>query len=188
MDSSLTSAFLYLMQLPTINRICLSFMQNFPLSSLTSSVNLHRLDVHHLGCYPEIVVQSMPKIREFHTSESTYLMLHAKRQDGQPVFNFIDLRRLSISYTRSGDEENIQYILQNAKLLEELHLSVKRHWSLVGLHDILSSSARTLKVLGLRVFLYSDHLALLYHLEGFAGNWKQWRETICWNLCPLKSI
>jgi hypothetical protein len=45
LDSSLTSAFLHLMHLPTINHINLSFINNFPLSSLTSSINLHRLDI-----------------------------------------------------------------------------------------------------------------------------------------------
>ena len=46
LDSSLTSAFLYLMHLPTINHIDLSSIYNFPLSSLTLSVNLLRLDIY----------------------------------------------------------------------------------------------------------------------------------------------
>jgi hypothetical protein len=85
----------------------------------------------------------MPKIREFHTSESSLLttkLLHAKRQDGRPAFNFMDLRRLSMSFTQFEDERNIRYLLQNAKLLEKLHLSVDHGQSLVGLHDILSPS------------------------------------------------
>ena len=45
LDYSLTSAFLYLMHLPTINHIDLSFIQGFPLSSFNPSVNLHRLDM-----------------------------------------------------------------------------------------------------------------------------------------------
>jgi hypothetical protein len=133
LDSSLTSAFLHLMHLPTTNHIDLSLIQNFPLSSLTPSVNLHRLDISYMMRYdlleeddsPEIVVQIMPKIRELHTSGSALLttkLLHAKRQDGRPAFNFMDLRRLSICF---DDERNIRYLLQNAKLLEELHLSVK---------------------------------------------------------------
>ena len=82
LDSSLTSALLYLMHLPTINHIDLSFIQNFPLSSLTLSVNLLRLDIFYLCRLnphdedpSEIIIQSemMPKIREFHTSESACL-------------------------------------------------------------------------------------------------------------------
>ena len=55
LDSSLTLAFLHLMSLPTLNHIDLSYIPNFPLSSLTSSVNLLRLDMSYLACfdYPE---------------------------------------------------------------------------------------------------------------------------------------
>jgi hypothetical protein len=125
------------MHLPTINHIDLSSIVNFPLSSLTPSVNLHRLDMFWLKCFdgPEvdgssdIVVQSemMPKIREFHTSHSTLLttkLIHAKLQDGRPAFNFIDLRRLSIDFIQPEDERIIRYLLQNAKLLDTLHFSV----------------------------------------------------------------
>ena len=48
LNSSLISAFLHLMHLPTINHIDLSYIHNFPLSSLVPSVNLLRLDIHHL--------------------------------------------------------------------------------------------------------------------------------------------
>jgi hypothetical protein len=163
LDSSLTSAFLHLMHLPTMNHIGLSFIKNFPLSILSSSVNLHRLDILILkrsnpleeDGSPEIVVQ-LPQIREFHTSESSQLMtklLHAKRQDGQPAFNLMNLRRLSMSFTRSEDEQNIRYLLRNAKLLDDLHLSVGHYRNLVGLRDILSPIACTLKVLDLTVSL-----------------------------------
>ena len=49
LDSSLTSAFLQLMHLPTINHIDLSYISNFPLSSLALSVNLRRLDIFDLN-------------------------------------------------------------------------------------------------------------------------------------------
>ena len=49
LDSSLTSAFLQLMHLPTINHIDLSYLSNFPLSSLALSVNLRRLDIFDLN-------------------------------------------------------------------------------------------------------------------------------------------
>ena len=65
----------------------------------------------------------MPKIREFQTSASPLLttkLLHAKKQDGRPAFNFTDLRRLSTSLE---DERNLRYLLQNAPVLEKLHLS-----------------------------------------------------------------
>ena len=171
LESSLTSAFLHLMHLPTINHIDLSLIQNFPLSSLALSVNLHRLDIYHLSLsnpLDEDIVQSemIPKIREFHTSGSILLttvtkLLYAKRQDGRLAFNFMDLRRLSMSLTTFEDEQNFRYLLQNAELLEKLHLSVGRGRSLVGLHDtILSSSARTLKVLDLTAYLYDDSIPL----------------------------
>ena len=186
LDSSLTSAFLYLMNLPTIEHIDLSYIQNFPLSSFTPSVNLHRFDISYLRCFdrpeeddsPEIVVESemMPQIREFHTSGSPLLttrLLHAKKQDGRPAFSLMDLRRLS---TCLEDERNIRYVLQNAKLLEKLHLSVAsgRGQSLVKLHDILSSSSRTLKVLDLTVSIYDSVplplSGLCEGLEAMAGN------------------
>jgi hypothetical protein len=178
LDSSLTSALLHLMHLPTINHIDLSLIKNFPISSLTLSVNLHRLDILCLRLEEDgpIVVQSemMPKIREFRTSESSLLttnLLLAKRQDGQPAFNFLDLRRLSISFNHS-EELNIRYLLQNAKSLEQLHLSTGHGWNLVGLHDILSPVASALKFLDLRVFLYDDLplAGLCDELEAMAGH------------------
>jgi hypothetical protein len=142
------------MHLPTINHIDLSFIQDFPSSSFTPSVNLHRfqVDILYLRCFdrseedgfPEIVVQSdvtrMSQIREFHTTGSDLVtirtkLLRAKKQDGQPTFNFTDLRRLSICLE---DDWNIRYLLQSAKLLEKLYLSVGPGRNLVGLHDILS--------------------------------------------------
>ena len=184
LDSSLTSAFLHLMHLPTVNHINLSFIQSFPLSSLTPCVNLHRLDISCLRNFDrpdedspsEIVVQSemMPKIREFHISGSALLtreLLLAKRQDGQLAFNFTDLRRLSI-YSTWFDEQSTQYLLQNVKLLEKLHFSVGPKRSLVGLHNILSPCARTLKVLDLTVSLYSVPpllVGLCEGLEAMAG-------------------
>ena len=136
-DSSLTSAFLHLMHLPTINHIDLSFIENFPLSNFTPSVNLHRLDISYLTCLrsfeaegsPGIIMETMPKIREFHTLKSlglTTKLLHARTQDGRPSFNFMDLRRVSMSFKLSmfEEEQTIRYLLQNAKLLEHFHLSV----------------------------------------------------------------
>ena len=156
-DPSLTSAFLHLMCLPTIHHIDLTNIHNFPLSSLTRSVNLHRLGVFALSFdQPEIVVESeMPKIRELRTLDSDWAdfkllhLLHAKMQDGRPAFNFMDLRRLWIFLIESDDAQSIRYMLQNAKLLEKLHLKVGRR--LVGFHDILSPIARTLKVLSFSV-------------------------------------
>ena len=177
LDSSLVSTFLRLMHLPTVNHIDLSYIKNFPLSSLTPSVNLHRLDIYSMwleevGGSPEIELEMMPKIREFHTSESslfTTKLLHAKRQDGQPAFNFADLRQLSTSLE---DEQNIRYLLQNAKSLEKLHLSVGRFRDLVGLHDIILPSARTLKVFDLTLSIYSvpSPAGLCEELEAMAGH------------------
>ena len=181
MDSSLTSAFLYLIHLPTINHIDLSYIQNFPLSSFTPSANLHRLDISHLYLKPfdgleeevssEIVILSemIPKIREFHTLQSplvTTRLLHAKNQDGQPAFDFTDLRRLSICF---GDEQNIRYLLQNAKLLEKLHLSVGSGQSALRLYDILSSSTGTFKTLDFSVSIYNSSLPLGRLCEGLDG-------------------
>ena len=172
LDSSLTSALLHLMHLPTVNHIDLSSITNFPLSAFNPSVNLHRLDIFRVNPSDQIkedgepeddgsllFVQSgmMPKLREFHISGS-YLMttnlLLAKGQDGQPAFNFMDLIGLSIPFTRfERGEWNVRYALQNAKLIEKLHISVFRDGRLVDLHDVLFLCARTLKVLDLTVFL-----------------------------------
>ena len=184
MDSSLTSAFLYLMQLPTINHIDLLFIQDFPLSSFTPSANLDRLDISFLRRFdrfeeensPEIIIlsETMPKIREFHTSASPLLtteLLHAKKQDGQPAFSFTDLRQLS---TCLEDERNLRYLVQNAKLLEKLHLLVGPNQNLFRLYDILSSSLRTLKVLDISVPIYGSDLlplaGLCEGLEEMAGH------------------
>jgi hypothetical protein len=108
------------MHLPTINHIDLSYISNFPLSSLTSSVNLRRLDISdsdvgHYGPHGEDkILQSLPKIREFHCSESPFSMtamtttalFYAKRPDGRPAFNFMDLRRVSMALTLSEEEKN----------------------------------------------------------------------------------
>ena len=87
----------------------------------------------------------------------------------------MDLRRLSMSVNWFKDEHDIQYLLQNAKKLEKLQLSVGRYWSLVRLHDVLSLCARTLKALDLSIFLYpappSPPLAgLCEELEVMAGH------------------
>ena len=182
LNPSLTSAFLHLMHLPTINHIDLSFIYNFPLSSLTPCVNLLRLDICQLSVVdrlfegdgvPEFVFQSeiMPKILEFRTFDSSLLMtklLHAKTQDGQPVFNFMDLRRVTMSSSRSEDDQNIQYLLQNAKSLENLHLYIG-HQSLIRLHDIPSISAGSLKVFDMSASLYSNPLGLTGLWEEMAG-------------------
>ena len=160
LDPSLTSALLHLMHLPTINHIELSYIRNFPLSSLTFSVNLHRLyilDMFDAGTEDGSleILQSEMILREFRTFGSsgvTTKLLHAKMQDGRSALNFMDLRRLSMSFIGSEDEQNIRYILQNAKLLEKLHLSVHFLRSIVGL--LSPSARRTLKVLDLTVYLY----------------------------------
>ena len=179
LDSFLTSVFLHLMHLPTINHINLSSIWNFPLSSLALSVNLHQLDIFHMKCSNpleeddsiKIVVQSeMPKIREFHTFGSALLttkFLHAKKHD-QLAFNLMDLRWLSISY---DTERNARYLLQNAKLLEKLHLTVDLG-SILGLLSLRSS---TLKVLDLKVPLYHGFACLSLEglceeLEAMAGH------------------
>jgi hypothetical protein len=187
LDSSLTLAFLYIMHLPTINHIDLSLIRNFPLSSFAPSVNLLRLDIDYLCCFnrldplgdedgsPEIVVESeiMPKIREFNTSNSALLttkLLHAKKQDGRPAFIFTDLRRLSMSFNWLENEWNIRHLLQNAKLLEKLHLEVTDGRNLVGL---LSLCARTLKVLELAVPLQDSPVILggtCEELEALSGD------------------
>jgi hypothetical protein len=58
------------------------------------------------------------------------------------------------------DERNIRYLLQNAKLLEKLHLSIDRGYYLEGLRDILSPSARTLKFLDFTIPLYDETISL----------------------------
>ena len=173
--SPLASAFLHLMHLPTINHIDLSCIRGFPLSSFTPSVNLHRLDTLFLGLseekdFLEIVIPSetMPRIREFHTlvcSSLTTALLHAKNQDGQPAFDLTDLRRLSIGL---DDEPIIRYLLQNAELLEKLHLSFQPGApSAAGLYDNLSLGARTLKTLDISVSIFN-----CYGLVPLAGLWE----------------
>jgi len=182
LDSLVKSALLHLMHLPTINRITLSHIYSFPLSNLAPSVNLHRLDIFELSNYypheeeEDIQWGMMPRIREFRTIGSaleTTKLIHAKRQDGQSAFNFMDLRRLSICLE---DKQNIRYILQNAKLLEELHISPQSGYDFAGLHDILSPSARTLQVLDITVLIYSSREAptlagLCEELEAMAGHY-----------------
>jgi hypothetical protein len=167
------------MHLPTINHIDLKYIRNFPISSLTPSVNLHELNIFRLGCDDtldsEEQLKMMPKIRKFYSSGSTVLtskLLHAKEQDGEPAFNFMDLRLFS---TCLNDERNLRYLLEKAKLLEQLHISVTLGQSLVGLHNILSLSTRTLKVLNLAVSLYDFSLSLplaglCEELEALAGD------------------
>ena len=183
-DSSMKSALLHLMHLPTINHIELWYIHGFPLSNLTPSVNLLRLDMTSVfgpleeGGSPEFVVQSemMPKLREFRTSDSTLLttkLLNAKMQDGRPAFNFKDLRRLSLSSDEFEGEWNHRFLLQNAKLLEKLRFSFGHGGRLVGLHDLLSPSARTLKVLDLIAVRLSDGVLseLWAELEAMTGHY-----------------
>ena len=102
-------------------------------------------------------------------------LLDVKGQDGRPVFNFMDLRQLSMSFIHFSEEQNIRRLLQKAELLERLHLSVDGGQSLVG---ILSTSAciDTLKVLDLAVPLLQYPVP--HFLQGFAKNWKRWWDII----------
>ena len=183
LDSSLTSAFVHLMSLPTINHIDLSRIGYFPLSSLTSSVNLLRLDISFLrlfdyhgedNFFKTFQSEMMPKIREFNTTGSYQLtkkLLDVKGQDGRPVFNFMDLRHLSMSIISFEDKRSIKCLLQNAKLLERFHLSVESGRSLGG---VLSTCTPTLKVLELSVSLYHygvpRPIGLCEELEAMAGH------------------
>ena len=191
LDPSLTSALLHLMHLPTIYHIDLSEIDNFPLSSLIPCVNLLRLDIsclRYMYLYtneydgdPFEIVQSevMPKLREFHTEWSDILtrkLLRAKMQDGRPALNLMNLRRLSL-YANQFEEDtwHYRYLLQNAKLLEELRLPNGLGGSIVGLHDILSPTARTLKVLYLTtplhcVSLLRPPIRVCEELEAMAGH------------------
>ena len=156
LDSSLTSALLHLMHLPTINRIDLSSIENFPLSSLIPCVNLLRLDVFLMSpdddSFEIVPSEMMPKLRDFRTARSSLLtrkLSHVKMQDGRPAFNPINLRRLSFGAEKLEDNSKIRFLVQNAKLLEGLRLPNGLGQSMVGLHDILSPIACTLKVLHL---------------------------------------
>ena len=194
LNCSVTSVFLHLMHLPTVNHIDLSLIENFPLSSFTPSVNLHRLDIFRVDPSDQIkedgepeddgsliFVQSgmMPKLREFHISDSGLMakqLLLAQGQDGRPAFNFKDLIGLSVAFGLDPflDEQIIRYGLQNAKLIEKLRLSVGRGHTLVDLDDVLSLRASTLKVLDLTVSLYDESISVLpggiyEELEALAG-------------------
>ena len=81
----------------------------------------------------------------------TMKLLHAKRQDGRPAFNFMDLRRLSMTTTHFEDVRNIRYLLQNVKLLEKLDLSVESEFQVSDgkLRDILSLTLKVLDLTGL---------------------------------------
>ena len=104
-DPSLTSAFLHLMHLPSINHIVLSSIEDFPLSSLTSSVNLRRLDIFHLHLiieeddFSKIVVLSemMPKIREFNSTGSSLLTRKLLHGSGLVLVGFLSIPK-SIFY------------------------------------------------------------------------------------------
>ena len=106
LDSSLTSALLHLMHLPTIYYIEISSIRNVPLSGLTSSDNLHRLNISHLfDAGREDGSLEIVQLRRFFANSVTMKLLHANLQDDRPAFNFMDLRRLSISSIRSEDEQ-----------------------------------------------------------------------------------
>ena len=186
LDSSLTPALLHLMHLPTINRIDLSYIENFPLSSFIPCVNLLRLDIFYLihahevdGDTFEIVLSEViPKLREFSTIGSSLLtmkLLHSKMQDGRPAFNPMNLRRLTLYLGDFEDNSSIRYLLQNAKSLEELRLPDGLGQCIVGLHDILSPTACTLKVLHLTMPFHSYvsvslPIQLCEELEAMAGH------------------
>ena len=125
-----------------------------------------------------VQLEMAPKILEFHATESSLLttkLLHAKRHDGRPAFNFMDLKLLWMYLIDFEDEQNLRHLLRNAGLLEKLCLSVDSR-SLVGLHDNISESpsAPTLKVLELSANLYSSGLPLAgicEELEAMAGHY-----------------
>jgi hypothetical protein len=117
---------------------------------------------------------------EFHTSNfdpsTTRKLLHAKKQDGRPAFNLLDLRRLSMTFCPGGrvnDEGNIHFLLQNAKLLENFQLKLYSDCDTRTLAGILSLSPCTLKVLDLRISIYRrDCFLLCEALETLAGHSK----------------
>ena len=73
----------------------------------------------------------------------------------------MDLKRLSMSFIYPSEDQDIQYLLQNTKLLEKLHLSIGFGRCLLELYNILSPNARTLKVFDLKVALCNSHIPQL---------------------------
>ena len=110
--------------------IALSFIRNFPVSILSSSVNLLRLDISNLSSIDplevEIIVQSelMPKnlwipyFRFLWADDQVVYMLKGKMVDDQLSTSRIFDGSLLVSKIK----RNVWYLLQNAKLLEKLHL------------------------------------------------------------------
>ena len=146
------------MHLPPINHIEISYIKKFLLSSLIPCVNLLRLDILYLGhdcdSFETVPSEVMPKLREFRTTGSSLLamkLLYTKLQYGRPAFNLTNLRRLSLFPEDFEDKSSIQYLLQRAKLLEEVRLPDELGQGIVELHDNLSPTACTLKVLHLTI-------------------------------------
>ena len=172
------------MHLPprAIDHIEISYIQKFPLSSLIPCVNLFRLDVLYLGhdddSFETVPSEVMPKLREFRTTGSSLLamkLLYTKLQYGRPALNLTNLRRLSLFPEDFEDKSSIQYLLQRAKLLEEVRLPDELGQGIVELHDNLSPTACTLKVLHLTIPFppygrVSPPTRLREELEAMAGH------------------
>ena len=94
------------MHLPTINYIEIS---SFPLSGPTSCDNLHQLNIYagrENGSLEIVQPEKMfREFRIFYSALVTTKLLHAKLQAGRPAINFMNLRRLSMSFFRSEDEQ-----------------------------------------------------------------------------------
>ena len=137
---------------------------------LTSSDNLHRLNISHLfdagredGSLE--IVQSERNSVPFTPPwwRRSCCMLNCKMADQLSTSWTLD-----IFHSVWRRTEYSIYVLQNGKFLEKLHLSVDFLRSVVGL---LSRSARTLKVLGLTVLYRSSVCSgVCEELEAMAGH------------------
>ena len=112
MSSPERKVLLPLLHLPTLTSISLSSIRNFPLSDLTSCVNLKKLWIQSLECStPNAVGKFLeafsptPVMLERLTIEGGSVkfvqqLCHARRPDGKPIIDFSSLKKINSSNVR----------------------------------------------------------------------------------------
>ncbi|KAF8969233.1 hypothetical protein BDZ97DRAFT_1915577 [Flammula alnicola] len=161
-------ALLCLINLPTLTSLELGGMQNFPISVLTPCIQLRHFRIEGLDnaeiddTPPEAALLSVSSIRlegytfGFRSGIGTKKILEANRLDGQPLFDFTDLREFSGDCETIEDMNVALSILRRNHHLTAIHLSIDE-LSFFGLAGTIAPSMKTLKKLTLENIIDDEH-------------------------------
>jgi hypothetical protein len=137
-DSSLRSALVNLMHLPTLTHLRLIHINHFPASHLFSCTSLKYLQLDYVDIADEspctllpseLDIVTVPRIQEYtvkRSANTTMALSTAKLVDGRVALDFTNLKILSVDLEANEDVEAARHLLKEFKQVEELRVDGKR--------------------------------------------------------------